>query len=142
MDEVLLFAKEDAGQYCEAAAEERKAAWSDKVQQYLKENNITLFPYQDFYRYVSEIHEKKVLLCKTRVSSRLSRELSEDVLVIDRPNPTSLMKAVKNQTEMENLRKAHLKDGIAVTRFMYWLKKCGETAYHRSQCSAEDRSIA
>ena len=32
------------------------------------------------------------------------------------------MKAVKNQTEMENLRKAHLKDGIAVTRFMYWLK--------------------
>lgn len=44
-------------------------------------------------------------------------------MVIDRPNPTSLMKAVKNQTEMENLRKAHLKDGIAVTRFMYWLKK-------------------
>lgn len=53
MDEVLLFAKEDAGQYCEAAAEERKAAWSDKVQQYLKENNITLLPiriFTDMYR--------------------------------------------------------------------------------------------
>ena len=32
------------------------------------------------------------------------------------------MKAVKNATEIENMRKAHLKDGIAVTKFMYWLK--------------------
>ena len=50
------------------------------------------------------------------------RDSSEDVTVIDRPNPTTLMKAVKNPVEIENLRTAHLKDGIAVTRFLYWLK--------------------
>ena len=43
--------------------------------------------------------------------------------LIDRPNPTTFMKAVKNQTERENLRKAHLMDAVAVTKFMYWLKK-------------------
>ena len=33
------------------------------------------------------------------------------------------MKSVKNETQAENLRKAHLKDAVAHTKFMYWLKK-------------------
>lgn len=110
MDQVLLFAKEGVEE-------------GGEVSGYLAENNISLLSYYDFYSYVSKIRGQKVLLCKARISCFLSRKLSEDVTVIDRPNPTTLMKAVKNQTEMENLRKAHLKDGIAVTRFMYWLKK-------------------
>lgn len=110
MDQVLLFAKEGVEE-------------GSEVSGYLEENNISLLSYYDFYSYVSKIRDQKVLLCKARISCFLSRKLSEDVTVIDRPNPTTLMKAVKNQTEMENLRKAHLKDGTAVTRFMYWLKK-------------------
>ena len=38
-------------------------------------------------------------------------------------NPAALMKAIKNPTEMENIRKAHIKDGVAVTKYIYWLKK-------------------
>ena len=38
-------------------------------------------------------------------------------------NPEILMKSVKNETQAENLRKAHLKDAVAHTKFMYWLKK-------------------
>lgn len=110
MDQVLLFAKEGVEE-------------GGEVSGYLAENNISLLSYYDFYSYVSKIRDQKVLLCKARISCFLSRKLSEDVTVIDRPNPTTPMKAVKNQTEMENLRKVHLKDGIAVTRFMYWLKK-------------------
>lgn len=114
MKQVLLFAGEK---------KEDSEAWPDKVRNYLEENEVKLLAYDDFYQYVSEIHGEKVLLCRARISCRLARELSADVTILDRPNPTSLMKAIKNQTEMENLRKAHLKDGIAVTRFMYWLKK-------------------
>lgn len=127
MDQVLLFAgeKQEAGGL--RGAEEQQVSgkadvWSDKMQQYLEENGAQLHPYDDFYKYVSEIHGEKVLLCRGRVSCRLDRELKGNVTIIDRPNPTALMKAVKNRTEMENLRKAHLKDGIAVTRFMWWLK--------------------
>lgn len=129
MDRVLLFAREEQekGGLKTAGSKERtqeeSGAWTEEVQQYLKDNGVELHAYDDFYKYVSEIHGEKVLLCKTRISCRLDKELSKDVTIIDRPNPTSLMKAVKNLTEMENLRKAHLKDGIAVTRFMYWLKK-------------------
>lgn len=134
MEKVLLFAGEEDQDDCGMTDEEKdrekgekkdgkKEAWSAKLQQYLSENEITLSAYHGFYPYLSEIHGERVLLCKGRISCRLARELPEDVVIIDSPNPSSLMKAVKNQTEMENLRKAHLKDGIAVTRFMYWLKR-------------------
>ena len=42
--------------------------------------------------------------------------------ILNRNNPTTLMKACKNPVELENLRSSHLKDGVAVTKFMYWLK--------------------
>ena len=43
--------------------------------------------------------------------------------VIDRINPTASMKAVKNDVEIENEKRAHIKDGVAMTKFIYWLKK-------------------
>lgn len=133
-EKVLLFAEEGhSGTVKEAGSRIKDkglemptgsaAAWTDEMRRYLKSIGVELLFYEDFYHYVSGIHGKKVLLCRARINCRLDRALSKDVTVIDRLNPTSLMKAVKNQTEIENLRKAHLKDGAAVTRFMYWLKK-------------------
>ena len=119
MGQVLLFAKEVSDKGHEGGEE----IWTEELCRYLEENGVTLCFYEDFYDYIAQIHEKKVLLCKGRASCRLMNGLSGDVTVIDRPNPTTLMKAVKNQTEMENLRQSHLWDGVAVTHFMYWLKK-------------------
>lgn len=98
-------------------AEDRK-----EVQTYLKENQIILLPYDAFYSHVAALQNKKVLLSLERVSYAVRKTLGESVTVINAQNPTALMKAVKNPVEMENLRKAHLKDAIAVTKFMYWLK--------------------
>ena len=42
--------------------------------------------------------------------------------MIDAEDPTVVMKAVKNEVQLENLRKAHLKDAVAMCKFMYWLK--------------------
>ncbi|MCM1135356.1 MAG: aminopeptidase P family protein [Clostridium sp.] len=107
----------------ENAQEEKGTVWTPEILEYLEKNGVELLFYNDFYKYVSELHGQKVLLCRDRVNSRVERGLAEDMTIIDKPNPTSLMKAVKNPVEMENLRKAHIKDGVAVARFMYWLKK-------------------
>lgn len=109
MEDIFLFAGENA---C-----------SKEVCRYFAENKITLRPYEAFYDYVASIHGEKLLICLNRVNCRVKKELNDDVEIIDKPNPTTLMKAVKNSVEMENLRKSHLKDGIAVAHFMYWLKK-------------------
>ena len=42
---------------------------------------------------------------------------------VDEQNLTLLPKAIKNPVEVANIRQAHIKDGIALTKFMYWLKK-------------------
>lgn len=109
MEDVFVFAGENA---C-----------SKEVCSYFVENRITFRPYEAFYDYVASIHGEKLLICLNRVNCRVKKELADDVEIIDKSNPTTLMKAVKNPVEMENLRKSHLKDGIAVTHFMYWLKK-------------------
>lgn len=103
-----------------------ESAFDGEVKQYLTENSISLKPYDDFYTYVADmVKEKadtKILVCEKRINYRLKKEMGEKAIIIDKPNPTTLMKAVKNEAERENLRKAHLMDGVAVTKFMYWLK--------------------
>lgn len=105
----------------------REEAFDEKTYDYLRENHITLKEYDSFYTYVSDIcknaPKKRLLICEKQINYRLKKEMGEMVTIIDKPNPTTLMKAVKNETEQENLRKAHLMDGVAVTKFMYWLKK-------------------
>lgn len=43
--------------------------------------------------------------------------------IIRGENPSTYMKSIKNDVELENLRRVHVKDGVAVTRLMYWLKQ-------------------
>ncbi len=71
------------------------------------------------------LEERKlsVLLCRAKVNSRLVSSIPKNVRVIDEENPTLLPKAIKNPVEMENERIAHIRDGAAVTKFIYWLKK-------------------
>ena len=67
--------------------------------------------------------DKKVLLCKKKVNSRLVSNIPADTRILDEENLTLLPKATKNPVEVENERIAHIRDGVAVTKFIYWLKK-------------------
>lgn len=95
----------------------------DTIRAYLKENHIETRPYDAIYTYVPAIPESAVVLMnKSGVNYRICNELNKNIQVINKPNPTELMKAVKNPVEVDNTRLAHVKDGVAVTKFMYWLK--------------------
>lgn len=95
----------------------------DTIRAYLNENHIETRPYDAIYTYVPAIPESAVVLMNKRsVNYRICNELNKNIQVINKPNPTELMKAVKNPVEVDNIRLAHVKDGVAVTKFMYWLK--------------------
>lgn len=95
----------------------------DTLKVYLKENQITTRPYQDIYEYVKTIPATaKVLMNESRVNYRIRNSLANGIEVIDQANPTELMRAIKNPVEVDNTRAAHVKDGVAFTKFMYWLK--------------------
>lgn len=109
-DEILLFANEKA--------------FPEAVKGALAADGVKLMPYNDIYSWVSGTEAgKTVLMCKAKVNSRLAAAIPEDVKVLDEENLTLLPKAIKNPVEVENERIAHIKDGVAVTKFIYWLKK-------------------
>lgn len=107
-NEALLFAVENA---C-----------GEAVKAYLKENSAELLPYENIYEYAEGLSGKRVLIDERRVNYRIFTLLN-GCEIIDGENPAALLKAVKNPVEIENIRNAHLMDGIAVTKFMHWLKK-------------------
>lgn len=96
---------------------------TEEQKSYLKDNGIVTKEYEEIYSCVPEIPgDKKALLHKSEVNYRIVNALKDTVEIIDKENPTELMKSVKNKTEAENTIKAHVKDGVAFTKFMYWLK--------------------
>ena len=63
----------------------------------------------------------KLLVDGTGVCSFVKTAVQEGVELITAPNPTMLMKCVKNETEQKALRVSHYKDGLAMVNFLYWL---------------------
>ncbi len=95
----------------------------DKVKAYLSGLHVTVKPYNDIYDYVKSFRREKVLLETSRINFAIMNNLDASNKIIDKMNPTAAAKAVKNPVEIENERRAHIKDGVAMTKFMYWLKK-------------------
>lgn len=96
---------------------------NDEIRTALAEVNTQILPYDDLYEFVSRYgKEDRVLICKKRVNYALYTVLSGCAGIIDADNPTTLKKAIKNTVEIENMRSVHVQDGIAVTKFIYWIK--------------------
>lgn len=96
---------------------------SESVRIQLEQWGITICDYEAIYSYVAQIEAKKtVWMDCDRVNFNVCNQLNSEVKVLNQENPTVRMKAIKNPVELENLRNAHVEDGVAFTKFMYWLK--------------------
>lgn len=101
----------------------REEVLTSEVREHLHANKITIRPYHAIYSYAAAIPaEKSVLMDTAAVNYRICAALSKKVRVLDETNPTLLMKCIKNPVELANTRIAHIRDGVAFTKFMYWLK--------------------
>ncbi len=97
---------------------------TEELSVYLQENKITTRPYNSFYEYVAELEKDiTVLMDKSVVNYRICSSIPETVKVIDEADPTVFMKSQKNEVEIQNTRNAHIKDAVAMCKFMYWLKQ-------------------
>ncbi len=97
---------------------------TEEVATYLNEVGVSIKSYNEVYEFTKNLSNSEVLLYdKSKLNYALYTMIPDGVKTVVKPNPTILMKAVKNDTEIANLREAHIKDGVAFTKFMYWLKK-------------------
>ena len=95
------------------------------AQKYLDKNEIQVRDYSEIYDYVKQIKCKRVLIDLNKTNYELYNYISYENnsnVVINKTNPTLLMKAIKNPTEIKNIKIAHERDGVAMTKFMYYLK--------------------
>ncbi len=97
--------------------------FSDEILIALAKANVEIRGYNNIYKNLKTLTADNILLDEAKVNFAIINSIDKSKKIINRLNPTTLFKAVKTPVEMENMRKAHIKDGAAVTRFMHWIKK-------------------
>ncbi len=97
--------------------------FSDEILIALSKANVEIRGYNNIYKNLKTLTADNILLDEAKVNFAIINSIDKSKKIINRLNPTTLLKAVKTPVEMENMRKAHIKDGAAVTRFMHWIKK-------------------
>lgn len=118
LDKVILFVGEDK--------------LTDEVKAYLAESGVETRPYEDVKSVANELAGRKVIVDPSKNSALIGKILSA-AEVLPLVSPVAMMKAMRNETEINGLRNAMIKDGIALVRFAIWLEdavaKGSETEY-------------
>ena len=91
------------------------------VQRYLADNGIEVAPYEDVAKGLRDYFEYNILLDPDEVNYTLMKAVKREV--VRGTSPVPLMKAVKTEAEQEGFRKAMVRDGVAMVRFLKWLEE-------------------
>lgn len=108
------------------------------IDKYLSKSNIQTKNYFDIYEYVNTIKDKKILMDLNKVNYQIYSSLMINNIIIDAADPSLLLKSIKNKTEIENIKLAHIRDGVAMTKFMYYIKTGYESNLEMSELSVSD----
>lgn len=95
---------------------------SSEIREKLAEAGVTIRGYELVGAALATLSGEKLLLDKRYINSAVYREIPTDTVVRTETDWTTGQKAIKNETEIRNEREAYRKDGLAVTRLIYWLK--------------------
>ncbi len=95
----------------------------EDIKSELSKENIQIKGYEEVYESIKNIDENEVVLIDTsKVNYAIYNNIPSNVQKIEERNPSILFKSIKNEIELKNIRNSHIKDGVAFTKFMYWLK--------------------
>lgn len=95
---------------------------TEENKKYLESQSVTIAPYNDIYKSLKKINgEKAVLLDGAKLNQSLFESIPSTCPIRNTMSPVFKLKSVKNEIEIEGVRRAMLKDGLALTRFFKWL---------------------
>lgn len=87
----------------------------------LEKDGAVIRPYLQIFEDLKALSGVRVIMDLPTCSAALAKSLPSSCTLLDRPSCTTAAKARKNPVEMENERKAHIRDGVAVTKLLFWL---------------------
>ncbi len=94
---------------------------SKKIEKYFSENKIILKDYFEIFEDVKKL-KGKILIDYKKVSYEIYNLITSKKKILNHMNPTTYLKSHKNKIEIENTKHAHIIDGVAIFKFMHWLK--------------------
>ncbi len=90
-----------------------------EVRAHLEASGVQIRAYTEFYNYLIAIKGESVLL--SPASNQAIFVALAGNTIIEAPVPGNLMKAVKNEAELEGFRTVMVRDGVAMVKFLHWL---------------------
>ena len=86
-------------------------------------------------QFLQKFSGRKILIDSLSCSIHFKFLLSKKNNIFEYPDPIYLLKSIKNKTEINNIMKSHIYDGVALTKFLFWVKKISKTKNQRIKCS-------
>ena len=101
-----------------------KVKLTPEVETYLKAEGVGVAPYEAVAKGLKDYFEYNILLDPNEVNYTLYKQVTREIVEVE--SPVKRMKTVKNPTEIAGFKSAMLKDGIAMAKFLCWLKPAVE----------------
>ena len=92
------------------------------VKRNLQENNVKIKNIDEFYNDLLNIQNEKIMIDLSKINYLTYKNIFKNNILINKENPETLLKAIKNNVEIKNNKRAHELDGLAVFKFMYYIK--------------------
>lgn len=92
------------------------------AKEHLTTNHVTVYPYHTFYEFVTKLDHKRILVDYSDLNYYCYQSISKTNILLRHAKWTTMAKITKSETEIENTKACHIRDGVYMTKFMYWLK--------------------
>lgn len=99
-----------------------KAQITDEIQQYFDEIHVTVRNYEDLADDLAGIHGKLIWTDLRSLNTYLYSHISDDNQILNKLSPVMEFRSVKNDTEIKCMHASQQRDGVAMVRFIMWLK--------------------
>ena len=119
----------------------QEEALSDEVRKYLAENGIDIKPYDSFDENVANIKNKQIMFDEADVSYKTFISISKKEnanKLYSVLSPVTYLKNIKNDIEVLNMKKSHIRDGVYMAKYIYWLKNQVKNGANLTEKTASD----
>ena len=93
---------------------------NEEAKKYFKDNKVEVKGYFEFFENIKKL-KGNILVDFNKISYAIYEAITKNEL-INSMNPSTYLKAHKNEIEIANTKDIHIQDGVAIVKFMYWLK--------------------
>nr|WP_314758384.1 aminopeptidase P family protein [uncultured Lachnoanaerobaculum sp.] len=119
----------------------QEEALSDEVRTYLVGNGIDIKPYDSFDETVADIENKQIMFDEADVSYKTFISISKKEnanKLYSVLSPVTYLKNIKNDVEVSNMKKSHIRDGVYMAKYMYFIKQQMKNGANLTEKTASD----